>query len=419
MYWLPAGCFVFILQWLLILSISPEKHWVDAWLSMASHWDSKWYQAIAQYGYLNIDGPAQVGMTHANVVFFPGYPYLARLLVLGLHCDVRVALLCVSQSATLLFWCVFFYILRELSIRKQAYAAFLVLIFPTSWFMDMAYSESLFIVSACLVLLWASEKRWLWSSRMAILMTATRIVGISILAAPFCAACVARYAEFKTAIKTSDKVWIMQEIIIPNRYMAVGALGCLGFFLYCAIEFDSWSLYFDMERLHWASTANPWFLFKLETWVPPPWGYAWDMAPVLPNGWANWMCFDFFRIAAYTFSELLVPLFLWSGLFYAYWLLKYSRPLDERCLTWFFAGALLFLVTCMSIETRHYEAMSRYVLPVWIFWIISDALNLKSSLLFRRYRSMEQYVGIGFCMMISLGFWIQLLNRFYIGWWVA
>lgn len=95
MVWVSVvrGSLAFLLQLLAILSISPEKTWWDAWLNMASHWDSEWYRAIAQYGYLNIDGPAQVGLTHANVIFPPGYPYFARLLVIGLHCDVRVALL--------------------------------------------------------------------------------------------------------------------------------------------------------------------------------------------------------------------------------------------------------------------------------------------------------------------------------------
>ena len=105
------GLFAFLVQLSLILLICPEKTLLSAWLSLASHWDSEWYEAIAQYGYINTSFPQSSGLRSANVVFFPGYPYLARLLILLFGINAKAALLLVSQTATFLFWCLFFHII--------------------------------------------------------------------------------------------------------------------------------------------------------------------------------------------------------------------------------------------------------------------------------------------------------------------
>lgn len=413
------GCIVFVLQLLIILSICPEKKWGDAWLSLASHWDSEWYKAIAQYGYINNDGPSHCGLQNANVVFFPGYPYIARLLVVGLHVDARIALLIVSQSATLGFWCCLFFLLRHLSLRQQCYAALLILAFPTSWFIDMAYAESLFILSCCLMLWWATEQRWLGSAMSGVLMTATRLIGLPVVIAPFLSGLILNFSQFKLAVRHKNGDWIKQTLIRPYAQVALGALGCLGFFIYCAYYLGSWHLYFDMERVHWSGTADPLFLFKLPTWVPPPWAYGMDMAPPLPNNWSKVLRFDFFRVAAYTFSEILVPCFMWLGVFFLYRLVRQTRRLDEKSLTWFLAGLLVLVFTCFSLATRHYESMSRCLLPVWVLWIISDALNQNGSLFFRTPQSSYFRTGMSGVLVLSIGLWIELLNRFFLGWWVA
>ena len=413
------GGSVFVLQLWAILSICPDKNWIDAWLSLASHWDSEWYTAIAQYGYINLDGPIHCGLKNANVVFFPGYPYLARILVLTLHLDVRVALLVVSQGATLGFWCSLFYLLRQLNLLRQIYAALLILFFPTSWFMDMAYAESLFILACCVMLGWVTEKQWGWSTLSGMLMTATRLIGLPVVAAPFFSALIVRFSEMKLAVQDKDRRWIKQELLRPNVMVGLGAMGCVSFFVYCAVYLGSWHLYFDMERMHWSGTADPLFLFKLPTWVPPPWGYGIDMAPALPNGWSKILFFDFFRVAAYTFSEILVPVFMWLEVFFLYKLVKRSRPIDEKSFTWFLAGLLILLFTCFSLATRHYESMSRCLFPVWILLVISDALNPRGSVLFGSRQSLFRCIIIAGVIVISLGFWIELLNRFFLGWWVA
>lgn len=416
---LMLGCLIFGFQLLVIIGVCPEKNWGDAWLSMASHWDSEWYQAIAQYGYLNLDGPAHCGLHNANVVFFPGYPYLARGLVLGLNLDPRVALLLVAQAAALGFWCCLFYIVRHLSFKQQFYAAGLILAFPTSWFLCMAYAESLFILSCCMMLKWVTEQRWVGSGLSGILMTATRLIGLPVIAAPLFARCILHYQSIKSAIQNKDQLWIQKELLRPNLIIALGAMGCMGFLIYCACYWGSWHLYFDMERLHWSGTADPFFLFQLPTWLPPPWGYRLDMAPELPNLWAKILPFKYYRVAAYTFSEILVPVFMWLELFFIYRWVKYSRPINEKSFTWFVANLLILLFTCFSLASRHYESMSRCLLPVWVLLVISDALNVHGSFWFCPTPSIIQRVMMGGVLILGTGFWFELLNRFLLGWWVA
>lgn len=424
------GGLFFSIQLFLILLISPEKNLLQAWLALASHWDSEWYEAIAKFGYINIDGPLHSGLQNANVVFFPGYPYLARACILLFEVDAKIALLLVSQTATLFFWCLFFYILRQVKWYEQLYAALLIMTFPTSWFLFTGYSESFFILTCCLMLWLAMEKRWIFSGVSGALMTATRIIGIPVLIAPLLSTIVIKSSQLISLLrnlpqeesrsKYRNKHFFsnIQAYSPPTLMAILGSLGCLGFLALCAIHFGSWHLYFDMERIGWKGTADPLFLFKLPTWLPPPFGYHIDLAPPLPNAYAHVFIFKCFRLAAYTFSETLVPVFLWISILFSICLFKKTHHLDHKSLTWYFGAVLLFLFTCFSLSTRHYESMSRCLYPVWILLIISDVIHPDKIFLFRLGR-IKLAVTMFFIVLISFGFWLQLLNRFLLGWWVA
>lgn len=421
-YWrsLIFGCTSFVLQLTIILLLCPEKNLTESWLSLASHWDSEWYEAIAAYGYINIDGPMHTGLTQANVVFFPGYPYLSRLLVYFFHVNAKVALLIVSQLAALGFWCLFFYILRTNRYWQQWCAAFLIMIFPTSWFFYVGYSESLFMFFCCLMLWLSTQKKWILAGISGLFMTATRIIGLPILAAPLFSILVINFSSIQSyAINTRlGRRIFMQKSFPAIKTLAIGSLGCIGFLLYCAIHFGSWHLYFDMERIGWQGTADPWFFLSLPTWLPPPLGYHLDLAPTLPEPYGNWFGFRCYQLAAYTFSEMLVPIFLWICLLYTYCIFKKTRTRELESLTWYFAAMLAFLFNCFSLATRHYESMSRCLDAVWILLIMCDVLHPQKVLLFRLKPGALFFSVLGICLICG-GFWIQMLLRFYLGWWVA
>ena len=413
------GLFAFLIQLSLILLICPEKTLSGAWFSLASHWDSEWYEAIAQYGYMNTSFPQSSGLRTANVVFFPGYPYLARFLILAFGIKAKVALLLVSQTATLLFWCLFFHIVRMVSWGKQLAATLLIALFPTSWFMFVGYSESVFMLSACLMLWAATERHWILSSMSGVVMTATRLIGLPVLIAPLLAFIITQFSPLKLRSQNNNNLLILKQLKPFVMLLFFGSLGCVLFLLYCLVAFRSWHLYFDMERFFWSGTADPLFLFKLPTWLPPPLGYSLDYAPPLNNSYAVFFPFQFFRVAAYTFSEALVPIFMWLFVFYLLGLLRKLKQIDQSSFTWFLAAFLVFLITCFSLSTRHYESMSRCLFPVWVFFVIGEVISpqILGFNFFKRFNLSS--IGVTLYVLISGGFWLQLLNRYYLGWWVA
>ncbi len=473
------GILFFTVQLLIILSICPENSLSQAWLSLASHWDSVWYEAIAKVGYIGHEGPNHIGPYTSNVAFFPGYPYLARAIILIFGVQAKIALLIVSQSAALLFWCLLFHILHNLAWREQIYAAILIMSFPTSWFLFMGYSESLFILIGCLMLWLAIKKRWVLSGISGVFMTATRLFGISILIAPLLSNLIIQLSHYnmrfqlkrlclnarKTVIKIQLSIIRASEevswVFTPLFWVTiVGSLGTIGFLSYCYFAFGSWHLYFDIERVNWGANATPLFLFKLPTWVPPPFGFAIDWVPPLPIHDSHVFLFKFFRLAAYNISEILVPVFLWLFLIYSLFIIKSinsstpssqaqqgisqdsaqchhlknprcawddeevvtikkTKNLDLKSLTWFIAALLCFFVSCLSTYTRHYESMSRLLIPVWILLIISDATHPDNLLFFRLKNYALGKIIIFIVIVISSGFWLQLINRFFLNWWVA
>ncbi|MDF1757826.1 MAG: hypothetical protein P1U74_05970 [Legionellaceae bacterium] len=401
-----------------ILLVSEENSYTQAWINLASHWDSEWYEAIAKYGYINIDGPATTGLTNANVVFFPGYPYLARVFITLFNLSPKVSLLLVSQTFALFFWILFFHITRNNKLIVQIYAAGLIMLFPTSWFLFTGYAESMFLFATCLMLNFSIEKKWLLATISAYLMTATRIIGIPVLIVPFIATIIFNYAEIRQHLRDNRIVSILKNIYKPCVLGIIGCLGCLSFFIYCQINFDSWHLYFDMEKIGWKGEADPFFIFKLPTWMPPPIGFNVDYAPPLPVSYVKIFVFDFFRLAAYTFSETLVPIFLWICILFSFFIFKKKQELEKYSFSFYLAAILIFVFNCLSLYTRHYESMSRCLYPVWVLLIISDVTHPSKVLLFKLGKR-KLAITVGLIMLISGGFWLQLLNRFLLSWWVA
>lgn len=396
------GPVFFIIQFFLIMVINPEKNFWEGYLKLASHWDSSWYEAIATHGYLNNNGPMNTGILSSNVVFFPGYPYLARILILCFGINAKVALLIVSQSSAFIFWCLFFKIIKRTSFVKQIFAGILIVVFPTSWFLFMGYSESLFILMCCLMVWFATEKKYFPSGISGAAMTATRIMGVPLLIAPLIASCF-------------QKINIRYGTII-----VLGSLGFIGFLIYCHIQFNWWDLYFEMERVGWHATANPYFLFKLPTWFPPPFsGYSIVSTPPLPVWYESIFILPIFKLAAYNISELLVPIMMWLFLFSTIFVLKNKKNWNQKSLMWFFSAGLLLLGSCLSTFNRDYESMSRLLLPVWIVFIIADVLHPGHIFFLRFLKDASFKVFIGFIILISAGMWLQLLTRYFLGWWVA
>jgi dolichyl-phosphate-mannose-protein mannosyltransferase len=147
------------------------------WLEIWNRWDALNYQKLAQYGY------SATGETAPLLVFFPLYPWTVRLFAFATH-DYLLSAFLVSglasiAAAILLKRLVEFEYSRELAGR----AVWFLLIFPTSYFLHIGYTESTFLMLALSCVLAARKQRWMLAGIFGALACLTRLNGLVLIPA--------------------------------------------------------------------------------------------------------------------------------------------------------------------------------------------------------------------------------------------
>ncbi len=185
--WLLLPALAFGLSRLLIFAVAwlgdtflvtEEGHWVadpnSPFLSFWAKWDSQWYVQIARDGYWF--QPLQ----QSNVAFFPLYPLSMRLVAKVMGGNLILAGFLVSNAALLLAL-IYLYRLTVLEVgdrpsaqRAVFYAAF----FPTAFFFNAVYTESLFFLLTIATMYHARRQQWLAAAVFGLLAAATRNLGV-------------------------------------------------------------------------------------------------------------------------------------------------------------------------------------------------------------------------------------------------
>lgn len=146
---------------------------LDYWIRWAN-WDGGHFRGIAENGYL----PQQT-------VFFPLYPMLIKTLMsLGIH-SLWGGLIVSHISAVAALFFIYKLALLDFSEDLAKKAVFIVLIFPTSFYLGAVYSEALFLALATSAFFFARKNSWLLAAVLAGLASATRLVGVVIILAIF------------------------------------------------------------------------------------------------------------------------------------------------------------------------------------------------------------------------------------------
>ena len=166
----------YLLMWLLgiwsveIVQDDNIASWAQS-LATWNRWDTPHYLDLARHGYSN---HGELGLF---IVFFPALPGLLKCLS-WLHEDVFawslwVSAFCLLASALALHRIVCHYRDSDTADRSVWY----LLIFPTSYFFRLGYTEALFMAS--LLWLWVAmlERRWFLVGALGLLLCATRING--------------------------------------------------------------------------------------------------------------------------------------------------------------------------------------------------------------------------------------------------
>lgn len=141
-----------------------------------SNFDGEHYLAIAQNGYQPL-----------TYFFFPLYPILIKYISLPLGNSLTVLVRSGIFISFLSFLIGLYglYKLAKLDFNEFAskYSVVLILLFPTSFFFGSVYTESLFFALTVWCFYFARRQNWLVAGILGALVTATRLVGLAVVAA--------------------------------------------------------------------------------------------------------------------------------------------------------------------------------------------------------------------------------------------
>lgn len=176
------------------------------WFEIWNRWDAINYQKLAEFGYLANDE------MRPRLVFYPLYPWAVRLLAYVTD-DFLYSALIVSTIASLAT-AILFYRLVTLEYSKELAerAVWFLFIFPTSYFLHIGYTESLFLMLAIGTVLSARKQQWVLAGILGALTCLTRVNGLVLIPALF--------------VEAANQYWTTRRW--QWQWLAIGLIG-LGF----------------------------------------------------------------------------------------------------------------------------------------------------------------------------------------------
>jgi len=144
-------------------------------LEIWNRWDALNYQKIAQFGY------SATGEMRPLLVFYPLYPWLVRM-VAFISRDYLISAFIVSTLASFVTAIVLLRLVElDFSKTLAQRAVWFLFIFPTSYFLHIGYTESLFLMLALGSIYSARKQCWLLAGVLGALTCLTRANGLVLL----------------------------------------------------------------------------------------------------------------------------------------------------------------------------------------------------------------------------------------------
>jgi hypothetical protein len=348
------GLALTVLQVLMIYLWTKHSDYASAFTALSQR-DSYWYLSIVRRGYQFV-GFDKIAYEQSNVAFFPGYPLAVAIMSRLLGVEPELGLYLTAQLFCWLMWIYLFLFYRRWQIPTlwQVLASLIILVYPSSFYLVVGYSESLFVASLLGFFYWSMDLNSLRAALLAgahgLAMSATRIVGLPVALLPLL-----RLGE-------GSRRWFWTA-----GAAVLALLGGLSFFLYCQLRFGRWDLYIEMQRYFTGVQANYQALFQASTYVLSP--ERWQVllspsAPVKDAGlWSDALSQLFVSV---TLGSLVVTGLL-DGLSV---LVGKSRRWQERL--GFHLGAwAMFYIAVAGMSPLGQRSMSRYCLPVHIVQVLA------------------------------------------------
>jgi len=134
-----------------------------------SHWDSTWFLSIAKHGY--------VSSNPDEAAFFPLYPVTMRVAGRILSAIVHAGtpgivsnkayflagIIISNLSFLLTLACIYLIARRNFTQRQTLRGLWLLTLFPSSYYLSAAYSESIFLLFVTAAFLLAYHQKWVWA----------------------------------------------------------------------------------------------------------------------------------------------------------------------------------------------------------------------------------------------------------------
>ncbi len=220
----------FAVQSYLIITDQPIDKFYD-YFGNWKRWDAVHYLNIAQNGY------TAYGEDRFLIVFFPFYPALIALFQIVFR-DYLISAFIVSGIASLALGLVFRELVRlDYSEKIAQFSVLFLFIFPTSYFLHIPYTESLFLTLCVGSFLAARKRNWILVGILGGLACLTRINGLLL----FPALIFEVWNEYQESKKFNRK-WLAL-LFIP-----------FGFGIYLAINYyvtGNPTMFMVYQREHW------------------------------------------------------------------------------------------------------------------------------------------------------------------------
>lgn len=302
-----------------------------SFLGMWNRWDASHYLNIAQNGY------TAVGEDRFLIVFFPFYPLLvaATNVVVG---DSLLSGFVVTTLASLALALLFRALVKvDYSESTAQYAVFFLFVFPTSYFLHIPYTESLFLALTIGSFLAARKQMWLVCGVLGFLSCLTRINGL-ILVPALLFELLEDYRENRRV----EAAWLYL-ILIP--------IGFVGYLLLNFYVTGDALMFMTYQREHWYR----YFRF--------PWEGIWETVKKVNTSGATDSQMVGFQETFYIAVGLAGVVFGWAHLRWSY-------------RVWMILNWLLFISTSFVLS------VPRYTLTLFPLFILF-ALGAKKNLYFR------------------------------------
>lgn len=217
--------------------IETEKYYQEKTLDLDvihAQWDSYWLLDVVEKGYY-LRGDNE----HANVVFFPLYPFLIRVISSIVPFSVITIGWVISVTALGGAMIMFYKLVSRFHKKADPFWTIIfLLIFPTAYFFNAVYTESLFLFLSVSSIYYAKKDDPEKSAVFGFLAALTRITGILV------------FIPLLWEIGCRQK-WQVKKIFNKRNWWTLSVpLGTFLFFLFHYTRFGNFFLFFE-NQIHW------------------------------------------------------------------------------------------------------------------------------------------------------------------------